>query len=70
MAEPRPHPDSDDRSGEGPSPGSTGGTPRWAKVLGIVVGVVVLLLAVKMLALGGGFDLSSLHKRFAGVHGG
>jgi hypothetical protein len=62
-------PPKDDIS-EGRGHGTASSTPRWAKVIGIVVGVLVLLLAIKMLTVGGGFDLSSLHKRFAGVHGG
>jgi hypothetical protein len=59
-----------DDNGEGRGRGAASSTPRWAKVIGIVVGVLVLLLAIKMLTVGGGFDLGSLHKRFAGVHGG
>jgi len=34
--------------------GSTTGTPRWVKVFGIIVIVLVLLFAIKMLTVGGG----------------
>jgi hypothetical protein len=67
MAEPPTHPDSHGERGAAPGRGSTTGTPRWAKVIGIVVGVLVLLFAVKMLTVGGGFGFD--HSRLAGIHG-
>jgi hypothetical protein len=62
VADPTPHRD----TGEGPARGSTGTTPRWAKVIGIIVGLV-LLFAVVMLAFGGGFGFD--HSGLSGVHG-
>jgi hypothetical protein len=70
MTDPTHHPDAGDDNGKGRGRGSTGMTPRWAKVLGIIVGVLIVLFAVKMLTVGGGFDLGALHQRLAGIHGG
>lgn len=55
MADPPPYPDTSDDTGVGPDRGSTTGTPRWVKVLGIV-GLVVVLLVVVMMFTGGGDD--------------
>ncbi len=58
MADPPPYPDSNDDTsddtGVGPGRGSTISTPRWVKVFGIIVIVLVLLFAIKMLTVGGG----------------
>jgi hypothetical protein len=50
-----------DDSGAGPDRGSTIGTPRWVKVCGIVI-VIVLLLLMVALHLTGAFG--------PGLHGG
>jgi hypothetical protein len=48
MADPPPYPDS---SGDEPDRGSTTGTPRWVKVFGIIV--IVLVLGFVILKFGG-----------------
>ncbi len=53
MADP-PSYDSNGDTGVGPEPGSTAGTPRWAKVFGIIALVLVLLFAILLLTGGGG----------------
>ena len=50
MANRPPYPDTD----SGPERESSTGTPRWAKVFGIIVIVVVLLFVVVMMVGGGG----------------
>lgn len=54
MADPPPSPDADDGTAE-PDPGSPEhpGMPRWVKVSGVVVGVLILLAVVAMF-IGGG----------------
>jgi hypothetical protein len=48
------YPDTDDDAGMAPDRESTTGTPRWVKVSGIVVLVLVVLLAIVMLTGVGG----------------
>jgi hypothetical protein len=48
MADPARDPDNDETGGTDREP--TAGTPRWAKVFGIIAIVVVLLFAVLLLA--------------------
>ena len=45
MADPPPYPESDSDSGVGPGR-EYPGTPRWVKVFGIIVIVLVLLVAI------------------------
>jgi hypothetical protein len=58
MADPAPYPDSNadpgDDTGVGAVRGSTTGTPRWVKVSGIIVGVLVLVFLVLQLTGVGG----------------
>ncbi len=60
MADPPRYPDTDDDTGVGPDRGVTTGTPRWVKVFGIIVAVLVLLFVI--LIFGGG------HTPPEGVH--
>ena len=53
MADSPPYPDSVDDAGVAPGRGSTPGTPRWVKVLGIV-GLVLVLLIAGLMLFGGG----------------
>ena len=54
MADPHRYPDSNgDDTGAGPDRGSTTSTPRWVRVFGIIVIVLVLLFVVQIL-IGGG----------------
>ena len=53
MVDPPPYPNSSD-TGVASDHGSTTGTPRWVKVFGIVVLVLVALVAVMMAAAGVG----------------
>ncbi len=53
MADPPPY-DPNRDTGVGPDRGSTAGTPRWAKVFGIIALVLVLLFVILLLAGGGG----------------
>ncbi len=47
MADPHRYPDSNgDDTGAGPDRGSTTSTPRWVRVFGIIVIVLVLLFVV------------------------
>jgi hypothetical protein len=55
MADPPPYPDTGDDAGEERDRGSTTGTSRWQKVVGIIGLVVVLLVGIRMFgAVGGG----------------
>ena len=53
MAELPPHPDSQsdtgDDTGGGPGRGSTTGTPRWVKVIGVIAITLVLLFGILLL---------------------
>jgi hypothetical protein len=59
MADPPPYPDTGNDTGVGSGRGSTTttpvypGTPRWVKVSGVVVLVLVLLFVITMFAGGG-----------------
>jgi len=53
MADPPRQPDTGWDSGAGPDEESTGGTPRWVKLLGIIALVLVLLFVILHLAFGG-----------------
>jgi hypothetical protein len=53
MADPPHYPDNGDDTGVGPDSESTASTPRWVKVSGIIVVVLVLLFVVVHLAGGG-----------------
>lgn len=44
----RTYPDTGDETGAGPDSGSAAGTPRWIKVVGIVIAVLVVLMFVVM----------------------
>jgi hypothetical protein len=46
VADPPPYPDTGDDTGVGPDRGSATGTPRWVKVLGISIAIVLVLLFV------------------------
>lgn len=46
MADPPRYPDTGDDTGVGPERGSTIGAPRWVKVLGIIIAIVLVLLFV------------------------
>jgi hypothetical protein len=48
MADPPRYTDTD--TGVGPARGSATGTPRWVKVFGIIVFIVVLLFVILILA--------------------
>ena len=50
MADPPRYPNTDNDTGEGPSRGSATGTPRWVKVFGIIVFIVVLLFVILIFA--------------------
>ncbi len=52
MAVPPTSPDTGEDTGGEPDRGSTAGTPRWAKVFGIVA-LIVLVLFVVLLLVGG-----------------
>lgn len=54
MADPPPYPDTGDDTGVGTDRGSPPSTPRWVKVFGIIVIVLVLLFVILHLT-GGGF---------------
>jgi hypothetical protein len=54
MADSPSYPDSGDDTGVGSDRGSTTGTPRWVKVFGIVVAVLVVLFIVVLFTGGGG----------------
>ncbi|MBI2872065.1 MAG: hypothetical protein HYY00_02610 [Chloroflexi bacterium] len=49
MVDPTPHPGTGDDTGVGPGCGSPPGMPRWVKVSGIIVIVLVLLFVVLQL---------------------
>lgn len=66
MTEPRRTEDHDQHSGAEPDRSSSTGMPRWVKVFGIVLAVVVLLLAVVFLV-GGGNHGPSRHSAPASV---
>ncbi len=53
MADPPSYPDTGDDTGVGPDRGSPPSTPRWVKVFGIIV-IVLLLLFVILHLTGGG----------------
>jgi hypothetical protein len=54
MADPPPYPDSSGDTGDEPDRESTTGTPRWVKVFGIVVIVLVLgFVIMKLTGVGG-----------------
>ncbi len=53
MADPPPYPDTGDETGVGGACGSTTGTPRWAKVFGIIALILVLLFVISLLTGGG-----------------
>ena len=50
MADPPRYPDTEDDPGVGPDRESTTGTPRWVKVFGIIVIVLVLLFVILIFA--------------------
>ncbi len=54
MADPPRYPDTGDDTGVRPTADRPPSTPRWVKVFGIIVIVLVLLFAIKMLTVGGG----------------
>jgi hypothetical protein len=54
MADPPRHPDNGDDTGVGPDRGSPSGTPRWVKVFGTIMAVVVLLFVIVLLTRGPG----------------
>jgi hypothetical protein len=56
MADPPRYPNTDNDTGVGPERGSATGTPRWVKVLGIIVAVLILLFVILIFA--GGHDPS------------
>ena len=60
MADSPRYPETGEDTGVGSDRGSTIGTPRWVKVFGIVVTVVVLLL-VGLMLFGGGDHGPSRH---------
>lgn len=53
MTNPPPYPDTGDDTGTEPDHASTGGTPHWVKVFGII-GLVLILLLVVLQSIGGG----------------
>ncbi len=55
MADPPPYPDSSGDTGDEPDRESTTGTPRWVKVMGIIV--IILALGFVILMFGGGHTL-------------
>ena len=61
MADRPPSPETRDDTGVGPSPASTAGTPRWVKVFGVIVIVLVLLVAVLLLTGVGGLHGPARH---------
>jgi hypothetical protein len=46
VADPPPHPESDDDIGVGSETGSATSAPHWLSVFGIVIAIVVVLLVV------------------------
>ena len=54
MANPPPVPRTGDETGSTPNGGSSGGTPRWVKVFGIVILAVVVLIVVMIVSGRGG----------------
>ena len=56
MADPPLYPGSSGETGDEPDPGSTTGTPRWVKLFGIIIIVLVLMFVILMLV--GGHDPS------------
>ena len=46
MADPPRYPNTDNDTGAGPDRESATGTPRWVKVFGIIVFIVVLLFVI------------------------
>ncbi|QIN84516.1 hypothetical protein GBA63_19110 [Rubrobacter tropicus] len=60
MDDPTRYPDTGDDTGVRPDRGSTTGTPRWVKVVGIVALVLVVLVVVMLLA-GGGSHGPGIH---------
>jgi hypothetical protein len=53
MADPPAHPDADDGAGTPVDRGTPTGTPRWVKVFGAIVLLVVVLFIVVVLIRGG-----------------
>jgi hypothetical protein len=62
-----PHPETGDETDAAPDRESTGGTPRWVKVFGIVALVVVLLFVILMLVKGPGGHGPGRHAPTSGV---
>ena len=61
MADPPRYPDTDNDTGVGPERESATGTPRWVKVFGIIVGVVVVLFVILLFTRGSGGHGPGMH---------
>jgi hypothetical protein len=65
MTDPPRYPDSNSETGDDtrmrPDRGSTTSTPRWVKVFGIIVGVVVVLFVILLFTRGSGGHGPGMH---------